>query len=96
MTSETRTTIQLSDLKAIEFECTNCHHRLVRPLGAWKSYWDSCPECGNNWIHYKATMDFLGAFASQAAKISAIDTQGDKAPFVVRFEIAQPKPKEQP
>ena len=33
MTTEIRTTIQLSDVKAIEFECHACRCRIVRPVG---------------------------------------------------------------
>lgn len=91
MTSETRTTIQLSDIKAVEFECTNCHHRLVRPLGVWQSRWDSCPECGSNWTHYRATMDFLTKLSAQVVKTAEIDTQGNEAPFIVRFEVSTDK-----
>jgi predicted RNA-binding Zn-ribbon protein involved in translation (DUF1610 family) len=87
MTSETRTTIQLSDIKAVEFECTNCHHRLVRPIGVWQSQWDQCPDCGSIWTHYRATMDFLARFSSQVSKTAVIDTQTNETPFIVRFEI---------
>jgi DNA replicative helicase MCM subunit Mcm2 (Cdc46/Mcm family) len=89
MTSESRMTIQLSDLKAIEFECTNCHHRLVRPIGVWQSNWDSCPDCGSIWSHYRHTMNFLAQFSSQVAKTKEIDNQND-SPYIVRFEITQP------
>jgi hypothetical protein len=41
-------------------------------------------------------MDFFANMASQIAKISAIDNPENKAPFVARFEIAQPPRKEQP
>jgi hypothetical protein len=91
MTSETRTTIQLSDIRAVEFECNHCHHRLVRPLGVWQSQWEQCPECGSLWSHYRSMMDFLARFASQAAKSSEIDKQGKEAPFTVRLEIATEK-----
>ena len=87
MTSEIRTTIQLSDLKSVEFECTQCHARIVRPVGAWHTPLLCCPECGVAWNHYRGTMDFLANMSSQVAKISSIDTPANESPFIVRFEI---------
>ncbi|MDR5726887.1 MAG: hypothetical protein RB191_05410 [Terriglobia bacterium] len=96
MTSETRTTIQLSDFKAIEFECAQCHSRIIRPITTWQTRLDCCPDCGVSWIHYRGTMDFFANMASQIAKISSIDNPENQAPFVARFEIAQPARKDQP
>lgn len=93
MTNETRTTIQLSDMQAVEFECSECHCRVVRPMGAWKSSLSECPECGSNWNAYRGTMSFLMQMASQISKTSVIDTD-KQAPFTVRFELAQPTRKE--
>ena len=93
MTSETRTTIQLSDIKAVEFECSSCHHRIVRPVGAWQSYLSECPECGSNWSAYRVAMNFLTQMASQIVSVSRIDGAAE-SPFIVRFELAQPIRKE--
>lgn len=89
MSTEMRTTIQLSDLKAVEIECVKCHSRIVRPVGVWLSRLDCCPDCGVSWIHYRGTMDFLANTASQVAKIAEIDKPEFNAPFVVRFEIKE-------
>lgn len=94
MTNETRTTIQLSDLKAIEFECVGCHARIVRPIGVWQFPLVACSECGANWTHYAGAMGVLKAMASQIAKYAEMDDPKNDAPFVVRFEIAQPTRKE--
>ncbi len=91
MTSEVRTTIQLSDLKAVEFECTQCHARIVRPIGVWSSPLLCCPECGMTWEHYRATMDFLAKTSSQIAKTAAIDDPKSDSPFIVRFELKTDK-----
>lgn len=32
MTTETRTTIELKDILAVEFECPKCHSRVTRPV----------------------------------------------------------------
>jgi hypothetical protein len=55
MTAETRTTITLADIKAIEFECTECHTRTIRPLPGDRYTPAACPsdECQNkNWYPY--------------------------------------------
>ncbi|SPE40203.1 hypothetical protein SBA7_1310007 [Candidatus Sulfotelmatobacter sp. SbA7] len=86
MTSEIRTTIQLSDLKAIEFECRECHCRTVRPMGGIQSLLLCCPECGATWANFRGTLEFLSKTVSQIPKAAAIDSP--ESPFVVRFEIA--------
>ena len=90
MTSETRTTIQMSDIRGVEFECTQCHAKIVRPITTWNSPLVCCPDCGVPWNHFRGTMDFLAKTTSQLSKTSALDTQAD-APFIVRFEIATEK-----
>ena len=87
MTTEIRTTIQLSDVRAIEFECQACHCRIVRPVGGMQPLLFACPECGTTWAHYRGSMDMLTKMASQIAKLAEIDKTSD-APFLVRFEIA--------
>jgi hypothetical protein len=95
MTTETRTTIQLSDLKAVEIECTSCHSRIARPIGTLLSPALGCPECNSNWTQFRGTLEFLAKFTSQIAKVAAIDDPKNDAPFVVRFEIAQPRKENQ-
>lgn len=84
MTTETRTTIQLSDFKAIEFECRECHCRTVRPMGGTQPLLLVCPDCGVTWEHVRGTMEFLSKFVSQVPKAAVIDGE---APVIVRFEI---------
>ena len=86
MTSEVRTTIQLSDFKAVEFECRQCHCRIVRPMGGVQPLLPNCPECGISWAQSRAVMEFLAKMVSQVPMASAIDKQTD-SPFIVRFEI---------
>ncbi len=83
----------MSDIKAVEFECSACHHRMVRPVGAWQSFLSECPECGSNWNAYRDAMTFLTQMASRMVKASSIDAEKDAA-FIVRFELAQPIRKE--
>lgn len=86
MTSETRTTIQLSDFKAVEFECRECRCRIVRPMGAQQSSLPACPECGNRWANWRGTLEFFTKMVSQIPKAAVID-QDESAPVIVRFEI---------
>lgn len=86
MTSETRITIEPADFMAIEFECSECHHRLARPMGAWRSIIHACPNCGANWNQYEAMMKYLANMASQIPKYTP-PSEGEKWPFTIRFEI---------
>lgn len=47
MTIETKTTIQLSDIKAVEFECKNCHRVVSWPLDTARNPPFSC-ECAGS------------------------------------------------
>jgi hypothetical protein len=89
MTSATRTTIEASDFIAVELECSNCHHRVVRRMGIWKSILYSCPDCGSNWSEFHGTMKYLANLASQLPKFMPPD--GEKWPFTIRFEISTDK-----
>jgi hypothetical protein len=86
MTSEIRTTIQLSDIKAVEFECQQCHCRIVRPMGGTQPLVLGCPECGTTWAQYRGNMEILVRMFSQLPKVSAFDSEPE-APFIVRLEI---------
>ena len=94
MTSETRTTIQLSDLKAIEFECQGCHCRISRPVGGQQQLMLVCPECGSSWATHRGVMEYLIATISRLPKAAIIDDPNNQAPFIVRFEIAPQVRKE--
>jgi hypothetical protein len=87
MTSETRTTIQLSDFKAVEFECRECRCRIVRPMGAIQPALLACPECGNTWAVWRGAMEFFTKTISQIPKAAVIDQDESHAPVIVRFEI---------
>jgi hypothetical protein len=87
VTSETRTTIQLSDIQAIEFECRACHCRITRPMGGRQILMLICPECETTWANYRGDMEILTKIASQIARLAGIDDPKNQAPFVVRFEI---------
>jgi hypothetical protein len=93
MTSETRITFTPSDFKAIEFECSECHHRIVRPMTVWKSILYMCPDCGSDWSQFAGTMKYLANMASQLPKFTP-PIDGEKWPFTIRFEIAQEKEKQ--
>jgi hypothetical protein len=90
MTSETRTTIQLSDFKTVEFECRSCRSRIVRPVGGTQPLLLACPECGVTWVAYRGVMEFLCKTVSQVPKAATIDSEPE-SPFFVRFEINMDK-----
>ena len=50
MTFETRTTINLEDIRAIEYECTKCHSRSVRLLDDKHTVASGCNNCNNRWL----------------------------------------------
>jgi hypothetical protein len=83
MTRETRTTIELGDIAAIEFECTQCHSRTTRLLDKWNQSPASCGNCGEQWM-----LTHSGDFKSIDTLANLIRTFSSHAmPFTMRLEI---------
>jgi ribosomal protein L37AE/L43A len=93
MTTETRTTIQPEDIRAIEIECAKCHSKVVRRLDNWGKEIVACQSCGEVWIAYQDLLDRLPLLATQIRKFYDLETGERKAPFSVRFEIRNPDGK---
>jgi hypothetical protein len=87
MTIETRTTIQLKDIKGIEFECEECHGKIVFAIDNFKNPPVVCSCCrdGKQWL-IPESQDFLDL--KQLGHI--IQWFSSKAPerFTMRLEIA--------
>jgi hypothetical protein len=45
MTIETRTTVELKDIKAIEFECADCHTKVSYPIDKFAHPVSICYTC---------------------------------------------------
>jgi hypothetical protein len=91
MTRETRTIIDLGDIKTVEIECTKCGNRLVRPAGAiWPQNIISCPGgCGAAWMPYRDSLNALRDAIFQLKNFSTLlPSQGNGPPFIVRLEIS--------
>ena len=58
MTVETRTTIELGDVKAVEFECSNCHVKMVLPLDKFKQPFVNCRACNSEQWFVPGSEDF--------------------------------------
>jgi hypothetical protein len=90
MTVETRTTIEPTDVTAIELECVECHHRIVRNLRNWRNDPAKCDNCGNAW-NVGDAMKQLQELCSRIRYFSEMTTGH---PFVIRFEIAKAEAEE--
>ena len=86
MTSEKRTTIELSDIKAIELECQKCHSKIVRPLAVWYGPVTQCTNCNEQWMlphaqDLKNLTNLVNALAVFRLQTS------EKQPYILRLEI---------
>jgi hypothetical protein len=89
MTVETRTTIEPSDITAIEFECVKCHHRTVRSLKDWRNDPAACGNCGSVWsISSEGNVKMAKELVSLIRYFAELR---EGHPFVVRLEIAKDK-----
>jgi uncharacterized protein (DUF983 family) len=55
MTTETRTLIELKDIKGIEFECPHCGSKTLYTLEKqFQRLVDGCPNCNEDWFAPKS------------------------------------------
>jgi hypothetical protein len=89
LTTETRTTIECSDIVAVEFECANCGTRTVRKLTT-DNY---VPETCKSGLCVNTTTFFAESSIEYAELLHALNLIGKysvapkKRPFVLRFEL---------
>jgi hypothetical protein len=87
MTRELRTTIEPSDVKAIELECLSCHGRQTIMLDKWQNDRGVCPDCKAAWPQTHS-FAFQNLFRLVGHLAEAKKVNGTKdLPFAVRFEI---------
>lgn len=84
MTVETKTTIQLSDITTIEFECAKCHTVASYPLDVVQHPQGSCANGCGEW------MPFAGDTYKSLTKLIELVKRFGKAtsePFILRFGV---------
>lgn len=86
MTVETKTTIELSDITTIEFECEKCHSISLWPLSRAKNPPTSCPcTAGEQWMPING--DKQRAIANLISLIQMFSkTEGE--PYTMRFGLS--------
>jgi hypothetical protein len=89
MTIETRTTIELKDIKAIEFECSECHTKVVYDVGQFTQPLLKCYTCNpaRQLIAERSTdHKAIGGLVELINQLSQLDPKV----FVMRFDITAP------
>jgi predicted RNA-binding Zn-ribbon protein involved in translation (DUF1610 family) len=89
VTSETRTTIEASDIKALELECTKCGVRAIWKLEQCENpNFEKCAHCGTKWPFQKGfSYQALTSVITGMQELAKV--KNDKEiPFMIRFEIA--------
>jgi hypothetical protein len=86
MTTETRTTIEPLDIKAVEIECEKCHYRTTKSVDNWLQDSQCCDNCGESWRVHIQTLNNVRDAVSLLRIISL--QMKEKMPFSVRLEIA--------
>lgn len=87
MTVEKRTTIAPTDVLAVELECRECRHRIVRPSGLWQQEINSCPNCGTSWRSHRELLSRLQDAIFKLSGISLQELDQTNTPFRIRLEI---------
>ena len=65
MTTETKTTIEPSDIGGIELSCPRCSTKVIFPIDKYDRLNPQCPSCNENW--FTISMD-CGVEVSMAMK----------------------------
>jgi hypothetical protein len=84
MTVETKTTIQLSDIKAVEFECKNCHRVVSWPIQVVMKLPTECTCSTPQWMTIGGDMhQRLTSLIEQIRTLAKASGE----PFVIRFAV---------
>lgn len=86
MTSEVRTTIEASDVIAIEIQCKECGSRSSNSLTKWRASLTGCGNCGANWGHLDNEFKELYYLVGMLRKFGGEHAK-NALPFVLRFEV---------
>ena len=86
MTKETRITIEVQDIKAIEIECEGCNARQVRPVSSWQPNLVSCSVCNSPLM--MPNSDDSRLLTNLAAVLAALTgSAGATRPYKIRLEV---------
>lgn len=87
MTSQTRTTIEPSDILAIELECRTCSSRSIKPVKAWQNEDGVCRNCGASWPQLRSPeFQKLSKFVTAINDVVGLNELKD-IPFTIRLEL---------
>jgi len=96
MTFETRATIQICDILAIEYECPKCRAKSVRPIvdpsnreGRSNAIPRACGNCNALWIPENSQVE--QDLRELLNSIGEFRSEGERLPFAMRFEIFVPE-----
>lgn len=89
MTTETRTTIEPSDITAIEFECRKCHTRTIRLFNNWLQGPSECSNCGEQWM-LPTSVDLENVKQLVALIRGFANGEKNGRPFKLRLELSKP------
>jgi hypothetical protein len=89
MTISTKTTLDVSDIQAIEFECMSCHSKVTMPVNTFGGPPISCMTCESReqWF-IPGSQDHANVV--QLGRIFRDCAKNDKKRFAMRFEISNP------
>ena len=87
MTIETRTTMELKDIKAIEFECATCHTKLTYNIDKFTIPLMFCTVC------QKALIPERGKELEDIKQLIYLIERfsGEGGMYVMRFDVTSPK-----
>jgi DNA replicative helicase MCM subunit Mcm2 (Cdc46/Mcm family) len=88
MTLKSITTIEPSDIQAIEFECSECHSKMTVPTKTFAQPPITCSSCQKNQWFIPGSEDFMDIV--RIGQILKRLTVAEKRQFVMRFDISSP------
>lgn len=91
MTSETKTTIEAVDVKAIELQCVKCGIRVSHSIERWNIEFHKCPNCNSGWEMEHQKLFVAVRDMVLGLRLLADPKQSEGNPFRIRLEIVEPK-----
>jgi hypothetical protein len=95
VTVEDRYVIDLSELRAVRFDCKHCGTSISFKVSEWHRVPEDCPSCRTSWHHGEGTDEYRTLFMLAKGLrdgIAMMEAQPSRPiPFTMRFEMDRPK-----
>ncbi len=87
MTKELKTTIEPSDILAVEITCTHCGTVISQQIGVWQNNMAQCPSCNTTWMPHRQFLIYIGDIVTRLRHLTSLPKENPGPSISIRFAI---------